>query len=135
MLKSFEDFEAADPTKEDFGRFPSIWSTLESKGIDRDLDSEVNAGKMKAILDGVTSKTPAPKTPQKKRLTDEETIMARIHGTEEKEEETRKPTRPRYVPKMTPMHPNFESSVPIPGAKIFGQSIMTETVRKPDGVS
>uniref|UniRef100_A0A6B2EL11 Uncharacterized protein n=1 Tax=Phlebotomus kandelakii TaxID=1109342 RepID=A0A6B2EL11_9DIPT len=130
LLKSFDDFESGDQLKEDFGQFPSIWTTLESKGMDRDLDSEVNSGKMMAILDGVTPEK--PKSPRK-RLTDEETIMARIHGTEPKEEETRKPTRPRYVPKMTPMHPNFESSVPIPGAKIFGQSIMTETVRKPDG--
>uniref|UniRef100_A0A1L8DDH3 Uncharacterized protein n=1 Tax=Nyssomyia neivai TaxID=330878 RepID=A0A1L8DDH3_9DIPT len=130
LLKSFDDFESSgEPMKEDFGKFPSIWGSLESKanGVDRDLDSEVNSGKLKTILDSV------PKVPTKKRLSDEEMIMARIHGTDEKKDEPRRLTKPRYVPKMTPMHPNFESSVPIPGAKIFGQSIMTETVRKPDG--
>ncbi|XP_059617947.1 uncharacterized protein LOC132262636 [Phlebotomus argentipes] len=124
LLKTFDDHEAGNKLNEDMGRFPSIWGSLESKAVD---DKEFNPAKMKEILKSVTPRTP------KKRLTDEETIMARIHGTEPKEEESRKPTRPRYVPKMTPMHPNFESSVPIPGAKIFGQSIMTETVRKPDG--
>ncbi|GAB0091821.1 uncharacterized protein DMENIID0001_067040 [Sergentomyia squamirostris] len=135
LLKTFDDFEGSDDQlKENFGKFPSIWSTMEPRGVDKDLDHEVNSGKIKVILDGgLSSSGSLAKSPQKKRLTDEELIMARIHGMEEKEEETRRPTKPRYVPKMTPLNPNFESSVPIPGAKIFGQSIMTETVRKPDG--
>ncbi|XP_055685484.1 uncharacterized protein LOC129791364 [Lutzomyia longipalpis] len=144
LLKSYDDFHAAggEQIKEDFGeKFPSFWGSFAPKEMDKDLDSEIrNSGKLTTILDNLppnnTPQKSLPEKQQQQHLTDEEKIMAKIHGTEVKEEETKKfGSNPRYAPpKMTPMHPNFKSSVPITGGnKFFGHSIITETVRKPDG--
>lgn len=78
------------------------------------------------------------------RLTDEEQIMGRIHGTLSADGELKpnimRPARPPASPPsgkpniMTPMTPFggvFDGSYQ--GPKMFSQSVMTKTVRKPDG--
>lgn len=78
------------------------------------------------------------------RLSDEEQIMGRIHGTLSADGEIKpnimRPARPPASPPsgkpniMTPMTPFgsvFDGSYQ--GPKMFSQSVMTKTVRKPDG--
>lgn len=75
------------------------------------------------------------------RLSDEEIIMGRIHGTLNNDGELKpnvlRPPRPPSSGKpniMTPMTPFsgvFDGSYQ--GPKMFSQSVMTKTIRKPDG--
>ncbi|KAI8043475.1 uncharacterized protein LOC128262918 [Drosophila gunungcola] len=83
------------------------------------------------------------------KLTDEEIIMGRIHGTISADGESKSCARPPRPPMnnkpdiMTPMTPMLPRSGMTPfggvfdgnyqGPKLFSQSVMTKTVRKPDG--
>ncbi|XP_039147495.1 uncharacterized protein LOC6731046 isoform X1 [Drosophila simulans] len=86
---------------------------------------------------------------QRAKLTDEEIIMGRIHGTISADGESQSYARPPRPPMnnkpdiMTPMTPMLPRSGMSPfggvfdgnyqGPKLFSQSVMTKTVRKPDG--
>nr|NP_608908.1 uncharacterized protein Dmel_CG4230, isoform A [Drosophila melanogaster]AAF52220.1 uncharacterized protein Dmel_CG4230, isoform A [Drosophila melanogaster]AAL28268.1 GH16729p [Drosophila melanogaster] len=86
---------------------------------------------------------------QRAKLTDEEIIMGRIHGTISADGESQSYARPPRPPRnnkpdiMTPMTPMLPRSGMSPfggvfdgnyqGPKLFSQSVMTKTVRKPDG--
>lgn len=63
-----------------------------------------------------------------KKRTDDEIIMDRIHGTQLKEDEP--PIRRRQITK-NPHNGVFEGT--FQGPKIFGQSIISQSIRKPDG--
>lgn len=62
------------------------------------------------------------------KRTEEEIIMDRIHGTQLKEDEP--PIRRRPITK-NPHNGVFEGT--FQGPKIFGQSIISQSIRKPDG--
>lgn len=74
------------------------------------------------------------------KLSDEEIIMGRIHGTLNAEGEmkpavllpARPPSgKPNIMTPMTPFGGVFDGTYQ--GPKMFSQSVMTKTVRKPDG--
>ncbi|XP_046805225.1 uncharacterized protein LOC124419504 [Lucilia cuprina] len=85
----------------------------------------------------------------KPKLSDEEIIMGKIHGTliDEDKELRKRPAPPSMIPRggrpdimtpMTPMMPRgsfgggaFDGNYQ--GPKMFSQSVMTKTIRKPDG--
>lgn len=99
-------------------------------------DEEIKAEDFKQMLDkGSPLMSSSPrlqlkkiKTPQ----TDEEQIMERIHGTVEEPEPS---IRGRVFGNLPPGHPKIEvAPFTGPGGKMFTQSIITTTVRKPDGV-
>lgn len=70
------------------------------------------------------------KSETKLKRTEEETIMDRIHGTQWKEDEP--PIRRRQSTKVPHNGAGaFEGT--FQGPKIFGQSIISQSIRKPDG--
>lgn len=72
--------------------------------------------------------TTIKKSEIKIKRTEAETIMDRIHGTQLKDDEP--PIRRRQITK-TPHNGAFEGT--FQGPKIFGQSIISQSIRKPDG--
>lgn len=135
MKPGFEDL-----LKEDFG--------MAGKSLDTDLDGEIYADQLHSLLQRISPEVESliPKFSAMKNVrkfaptndivkrTDEETIWDRIHGT--------------FAAPTTPMPKASKGTVakaqlPVPrtgifegafqGPKVFRQSIMTQTVRKPDG--
>ncbi|XP_030383091.1 uncharacterized protein LOC115630608 [Scaptodrosophila lebanonensis] len=130
--------------------------------LDTDLDGEIYADQLYSLIQrlnpeenekqGQESKIlPSNQRSNRKslpRLSDEETIMGRIHGTISAEGEVQggkgqsrtPPTKPDIMTPITPMLPRsgmtpfggvFDGSYQ--GPKMFSQSVMTKTVRRPDG--
>ncbi|KAM8718052.1 hypothetical protein ACLKA7_004712 [Drosophila subpalustris] len=122
--------------------------------LDTDLDGEIYADQLYSLIQRMhpeegqehilPSNRPARSLPRV-RLSDEEIIMGRIHGTLNSDGELRpqllRPPRPPSASSssssgiMTPMTPFggvFDGSS-YQGPKMFSQSVMTKTVRKPDG--
>lgn len=120
----------------------------QKKMFDTDLDGEIYAGQLHSLLQRVSPEMSniLPRNdnrtkmlqPKKKKLTDEETILGRIHGTIIDNNESRPPPPPsKRAPDMiappikTPFGGVFEGAYQ--GPKMFRHSIMTQTIRKPDG--
>uniref|UniRef100_A0A0K8TQZ9 Uncharacterized protein n=1 Tax=Tabanus bromius TaxID=304241 RepID=A0A0K8TQZ9_TABBR len=114
------------------------------KSLDTDLDGEIYPDQLHTLLQRLSpeiqsilpenSKKGKNFTKQiKEKLSEEDLIMGRIHGTIL--DESQKPAMKRkdvYVPKMSPHFGGvFEGTYQ--GPKMFGQSVMTQTIRKPDG--
>ncbi|KAH8238130.1 hypothetical protein KR038_007793 [Drosophila bunnanda] len=135
--------------------------------LDTDLDGEIYADQLHSLIQrlnpeekvgpgdlGTTNILPSNqsglrKSCQRAKLTDEEIIMGRIHGTIGTNGESKSCARPPRPPMnnkpdiMTPMTPMLPRSGMTPfggvfdgnyqGPKMFSQSVMSKTVRKPDG--
>ncbi|XP_016983322.1 uncharacterized protein LOC108047592 [Drosophila rhopaloa] len=135
--------------------------------LDTDLDGEIYADQLHSLIQrlnpeeklepgdqGMGNILPSNqhgyrKSYQRAKLTDEEIIMGRIHGTISADGESKSCARPPRPPMnnkpdiMTPMTPMLPRSGMTPfggvfdgnyqGPKLFSQSVMTKTVRKPDG--
>ncbi|XP_039497316.1 uncharacterized protein LOC120455317 isoform X1 [Drosophila santomea] len=135
--------------------------------LDTDLDGEIYADQLHSLIqrlnpeENIEPGDPAignilpsnqhgyRKSVQRSKLTDEEIIMGRIHGTISADGENHSCARPPRPPMnnkpdiMTPMTPMLPHSGMSPfggvfdgnyqGPKLFSQSVMTKTVRKPDG--
>lgn len=117
----------------------------QKKMFDSDLDGEIFPGQLHSLLQRASpemsnilprndnrSKMLQPK----KKLTDEETILGRIHGTIIDNESSSRPPAKRgpdmiAPPIKTPFGGVFEGAYQ--GPKMFRQSVMTQTIRKPDG--
>ncbi|XP_002066568.3 uncharacterized protein LOC6644447 [Drosophila willistoni] len=134
--------------------------------LDTDLDGEIYADQLNSLIqrlnpgekfvnDEATVGNILPsnrrgmgKSLPQLKLSEEETIMGRLHGTLTDEGQlkggaARRPPmigKPDIMPPMTPMLPRsgmtpfggvFEGSYQ--GPKMFSQSVMSKTVRKPDG--
>jgi hypothetical protein len=70
-------------------------------------------------------------TPDKKNRTDDEIIMDRLQGKND-EDSVAVAKQKRNSPTVTP---NGVFGGSFQGPKMFGQSIISQTVRRPDGVS
>ncbi|XP_034129771.1 uncharacterized protein LOC117584777 isoform X1 [Drosophila guanche] len=137
------------------------------QSLDNDLDGEIYADQMQSLIQRLNPKKgqePADeaignilpsnqsrllKSLNKAKLTDEELIMGRIHGTisadgeevpQARASRTYIGIKPEMMTPMTPMLPRsgvtpfggvFDGNYQ--GPKMFSQSVMTQTVRKPDG--
>ncbi|XP_055918010.1 uncharacterized protein LOC129950187 [Eupeodes corollae] len=111
--------------------------------FDTDLDGEIYPNQLHSLLQRVAPEMGniLPRNDNrtkmiqpKKKLTDEETILGRIHGTL-LDDESRPPAKrgPDMIapPIKTPFGGVFEGVYQ--GPKMFRQSVMTQTIRKPDG--
>ncbi|XP_043644116.1 uncharacterized protein LOC122613786 isoform X2 [Drosophila teissieri] len=135
--------------------------------LDTDLDGEIYADQLHSLIQRLNPEENIEpgdqaignilpsnqhgyrKSFQRAKLTDEEIIMGRIHGTISADGESESYARPPRPPMnnkpdiMTPMTPMLPRSGMSPfggvfdgnyqGPKLFSQSVMTKTVRKPDG--
>lgn len=119
------------------------------KMMDTDLDGEIFANQLHSLLQSAAPEISSilPRNDQartkmiqpKKKLSDEETILGRIHGTLLDDREGGSGSRPpaKRGPDMiappikTPFGGVFEGVYQ--GPKMFRQSVMTQTIRKPDG--
>ncbi|XP_017043659.1 uncharacterized protein LOC108089776 [Drosophila ficusphila] len=135
--------------------------------LDTDLDGEIYADQLHSLIQRLNPEEKAEpgdqelgnilpsnqhgfrKGCQRAKLSDEEIIMGRIHGTISADGESKSCARPPRPPMnnkpdiMTPMTPMLPRSGMTPfggvfdgnyqGPKLFSQSVMTKTVRKPDG--
>ncbi|XP_001962563.3 uncharacterized protein LOC6497203 [Drosophila ananassae] len=135
--------------------------------LDTDLDGEIYADQLHSLIQRLNPGEKAESSDQglgnilpsnqrgyrkshsQAKLSDEELIMGRIHGTISADGEvksfvrTQRPPRNNKPDIMTPMTPMLPRSGMTPfggvfdgnyqGPKMFSQSVMTKTVRKPDG--
>ncbi|XP_016995928.3 uncharacterized protein [Drosophila takahashii] len=135
--------------------------------LDTDLDGEIYADQLHSLIQRLNPEEKYEpgdqelgnilpsnqhgyrKSFQRAKLTDEEMIMGRIHGTISADGDGQSSARPPRPPMnnkpdiMTPMTPMLPRSGMSPfggvfdgnyqGPKLFSQSVMTKTVRKPDG--
>ncbi|XP_017063288.2 uncharacterized protein LOC108102660 [Drosophila eugracilis] len=175
LLESLNDNEDGfeRDLKEDFLK-PGFESKILKKfeqqkdlSLDTDLDGEIYADQLHSLIQRLNPEEKLDlgdqamgnilpsnqhgyrKGCQRAKLTDEEIIMGRIHGTISADGESKSCTRPPRPPInnkpdiMTPMTPMLPRSGMTPfggvfdgnyqGPKLFSQSVMTKTVRKPDG--
>ncbi|KAH8297959.1 hypothetical protein KR018_002768 [Drosophila ironensis] len=179
LLESLNDNDATlsegfeRDLKEDFLK-PGFESKILKKfeqqkdhSLDTDLDGEIHGDQLHSLIQrlnpeersksdnqGLGNILPSNqrgyrKSQQRARLSDEELIMGRIHGTIAADGEGKAIVRPPRPPMnnkpdiMTPMTPMLPRSGMTPfggvfdgsyqGPKMFSQSVMTKTVRKPDG--
>ncbi|XP_034472949.1 uncharacterized protein LOC117780502 [Drosophila innubila] len=119
--------------------------------LDTDLDGEIYPDQLFSLIqrmnpeegqEHIVPSNQRVRSLPRVRLSDEEIIMGRIHGTLNSDGELKpnvlRPPRPPSSGKpsiMTPMTPFggvFEGSS-YQGPKMFSQSVMTKTIRKPDG--
>ncbi|XP_055381680.1 uncharacterized protein LOC129612187 [Condylostylus longicornis] len=113
---------------------------------DTDLDGEINSDQLHSLvqrvspeLDNILSKPKSSKpmfsnSKDIRKLADEEKILGKIHGSIIDEEEKRPTVRKRdpITPKFSPHFGGvFEGTYQ--GPKMFGQSVVTHTILKPDG--
>ncbi|KAL5279017.1 hypothetical protein ACFFRR_003561 [Megaselia abdita] len=156
VLKSMKELEDSEdvfdpPTKDDYlkpGFDEHFMEQFRKSSIsDTDLDGEIYADQLHSLLQRIQPevKEKINKKDQKlvglnafvkPKLTDEQKIFGRIHGSIV-DEETNKPMVRRkdvVVPRMPPHFGGvFEGAYQ--GPKMFGQSIINQTVRKPDGTT
>ena len=66
------------------------------------------------------------------KKSDKDIIMEYIHGTHIEPEQKSVPAKRVIVPKVPSHNKSFDSM--LNGRKMFGQSIVTQTIRRPDGV-
>ncbi|KAH8393806.1 hypothetical protein KR215_000614 [Drosophila sulfurigaster] len=123
--------------------------------LDTDLDGEIYADQLYSLIqrmnpeegnDNNILRSNQRRSLPRAKMSDEELIMGRIHGTLGKDGDHLKSNALRPSPRppsngkpsmMTPMTPFgggggiFDGSYQ--GPKMFSQSVMTKTVRKPDG--
>ncbi|XP_053959686.1 uncharacterized protein LOC128864180 [Anastrepha ludens] len=168
ILEAVSEFEGDDvkidkDLKEDFLKpgFENIDILKEfekKKGeiMDTDLDGEIYADQLHSLMQRLSQNEELPNIlPRndnkafrtaitKRKLTDEEKILGRIHGTLDNDDVPKQPRmpgpRPEMMTPMTPMIPRgptpfgggvFEGTYQ--GPKMFSQSVMSNTIRKPDG--
>lgn len=120
----------------------------QASSVDTDLDGEIYADQLHSLLQRISpeieSLIPKKFTPMLKKQctqteaqrnikrTDEEIIWDRIHGTDLLADEIVLPNRRQQgLKKIPPRGGIFEGA--FQGPKIFRQSIMTQTIRKPNG--
>lgn len=157
MLRMFEEdgkegFKNFDNFNEEFFKLkPGIKKHIEdfheskSHGAtDTDLDDKAYSDQLKALLDRIapekqqkfssSSKTTASPmtTQQREKRTEEQQVMDYIHDTVQAPpvipSRPRAPIRPRTHPGV-PQQGLFDGNSP----RVFGQSIISQTIRKPDG--
>uniref|UniRef100_A0A023ENB7 Uncharacterized protein n=1 Tax=Aedes albopictus TaxID=7160 RepID=A0A023ENB7_AEDAL len=153
MMKSLEELdETAKPfdrdLKQDFlkpGFENEIKKELQKeKRLDTDLDGEIYPDQLHTLLQRISPELkellPKKKQPEahsmqqpKLKLTDEQKIMDWIHGYKESEPQPSapRPRPPRKIPSQRYHDGIFEGT--FQGPRMFGQSIISQTIRKPDG--
>lgn len=153
MMKSLEEYdESVKPfdrsLKQDFlkpGFENEIKKELQKeKRLDTDLDGEIYPDQLHTLLQRISpnlkellpkKKQPEVNTMQqpKLKLTDEQKIMDWIHGYKETEPQALapRPRPPRKIPSQRYHDGIFEGT--FQGPRMFGQSIISQTIRKPDG--
>ncbi|XP_017859643.1 PREDICTED: uncharacterized protein LOC108611477 [Drosophila arizonae] len=160
LLESVQDNEEAGlerNLREDFlkpGFESKILKEFQKRhnALDTDLDGEIYPDQLYSLIQGLnpeeghdnilpSNQRGLRRAAPRPKLSDEELIMGRIHGTLNADGETKPavmlPSRPPPNAKpniMTPMTPFggvFDGTYQ--GPKMFSQSVMTKTVRKPDG--
>lgn len=163
MMKSLEEFDDANKPfdfdlKQDFlkpGFEEEIKKDLKKeKLLDTDLDGEIYPEQLHTLLQRISPdlKELLPKKKQqlgqpggqstaqtpKLKLTDEQKFMDWIHGFKEQNGGSSSPsmpaTRPPSSRRMPPQRYHdgiFEGT--FQGPRMFGQSIISQTIRKPDG--
>ncbi|XP_064537404.1 uncharacterized protein LOC135427734 [Drosophila montana] len=158
LLESVQDNEADAGVernlREDFLK-PGFESKIlkefhkKENSLDTDLDGEIYPDQLYTLIQRLNpeeahenilpSNQRGLRVPRVK-LSDEEIIMGRIHGTLNAEGEmkpavllpARPPSgKPNIMTPMTPFGGVFDGTYQ--GPKMFSQSVMTKTVRKPDG--
>lgn len=152
MMKSLEEYDETLKTfdhdlKQDFlkpGFEEEIKKELKKeKLLDTDLDGEIFPDQLHTLLQRISPelKELLPKKQQlnaptqfkpKFKQTDEQKILDWIHGYQESD--PLPPVRPRVSRKMPPQRFHdgiFEGT--FQGPRMFGQSIISQTIRKPDG--
>ncbi|XP_058823231.1 uncharacterized protein LOC131684402 [Topomyia yanbarensis] len=153
MMKSLEEFDdgaikAFDHNlKQDFlkpGFEDEIKKELMKENlVDTDLDGEIYPDQLHTLLQRISpdlkellpkkrgSGTPSRSEP-KMKLTDEQKIMDWIHGYKESDPlPAVRPRAPRRMPSQRFHDGIFEGT--FQGPRMFGQSIISQTIRKPDG--
>jgi len=101
------------------------------KTEDTDLDGKAYAEQLKVLLDRIAPEKESIQKMTPAKRTDEEQVMDRIHDTYQEPQPLIK-ARPRRRAVASPHHiPNgvFDGN----GPRVFGQSIISQTVRRPDG--
>lgn len=153
MMKSLEEYdETVKPfdrnLKQDFlkpGFEDEIKKELQKeKRLDTDLDGEIYPEQLHTLFQRISPNLkellPKKKQPEvnsiqqpKLKLTDEQKILDWIHGYKESEPQALAP-RPRISRKIPSQRYHdgiFEGT--FQGPRMFGQSIISQTIRKPDG--
>ncbi|XP_058452656.1 uncharacterized protein LOC131431143 [Malaya genurostris] len=153
MMKSLEEFDSDavksfdHNLKQDFlkpGFEDEIKKDLKKENlIDTDLDGEIYPDQLHTLLQRISpdlkellpkkrgSETTS-KSEQKLKLTDEQKIMDWIHGYKESDPlPVMRPRAPRRMPSQRFHDGIFEGT--FQGPRMFGQSIISQTIRKPDG--
>lgn len=111
---------------------------------DVELDGKINSDQINSFLKkiptepGTLSSSPQFQNSKSTSLkrTDIEQIFDKIHGTNKEPTARVIPIRPRLPtghPRIVTPHGGFDGLVPPNAIKSFGQSIISQTVRKPDG--
>ncbi|XP_039950317.1 uncharacterized protein LOC126752082 [Bactrocera neohumeralis] len=168
ILEAVSEFEDGDvkidkDLKEDFLKpgFENIdilkeFEKKKAEIMDTDLDGEIYADQLHSLMQRLSPNEDLPnilprndnkaiRNPlRKQKLSDEEKILGKIHGTLDSDDAPKQPrmprTRPDMMTPMTPMIPRgpapfgggvFEGTYQ--GPKMFSQSVMSKTIRKPDG--
>lgn len=149
LLKNLKQYEETEDFERNFrdeymkpGFKESISEKFKqhAKAMDTDLDGEIYADQLHSLLQRFApdmrlipeNEKRKPLQP-KVKLSDEETIMGRIHGTiSDGTEQPPARRRDKFLQKIPPQFGGvFDGTYQ--GPKMFGQSIMTQTTRKPDG--
>ncbi|XP_037883778.1 uncharacterized protein LOC119633975 isoform X1 [Glossina fuscipes] len=144
--KTFKEFEKQQKQYFDTDLDGEIFADQLHSLIQRFANGEYMQDSPQTALDSTTKILPRNDKKairkSKPKLTDEEIIMGRIHGTlDDGNEEQRKRIKHRRPDFMNPMSPVIPRGPFAGGAfdghfqgpKMFSQSVMTKTVRKPDG--
>lgn len=129
--------------------FEDFLKREQNQSLDTDLDGEIYADQLHSLLQRISPEVESliPKfSPIKAgnlrpanelvKRTDEETIWDRIHGTFAANVPTSGPPQSKGKRSVPPQIPAARTGIfegAFQGPKIFRQSIMTQTVRKPDG--
>uniref|UniRef100_A0A1A9V896 Uncharacterized protein n=1 Tax=Glossina austeni TaxID=7395 RepID=A0A1A9V896_GLOAU len=144
--KTFKEFEKQQKQYFDTDLDGEIFADQLHSLIQRFANGEYMQDSPQAALDSTTKILPRNDKKairkSKPKLTDEEIIMGRIHGTldgdNEEQRKRIKHRRPDFMNPMSPVIPRgpfaggaFDGH--FQGPKMFSQSVMTKTVRKPDG--
>lgn len=139
-LKSYDNFN-----EEFFKLKPGIKKHIEdfhnnrAPGTDTDLDGKAYSDQLKTLLDRIAPDK-SQKTPSKENVkrTDEQQVMDYIHDTVQAPPVV--PPRPRSSSASSALRrPKTHPGVPQQGIfdgnspRVFGQSIISQTIRKPDG--
>uniref|UniRef100_A0A336KPH0 CSON008612 protein n=1 Tax=Culicoides sonorensis TaxID=179676 RepID=A0A336KPH0_CULSO len=138
-MKNFDNFnEELFKLKPGIKKHIEDFHSAQQRATDTDLDDKAYSEQLKTLLDRIApekSQITSVKANTKEKRTEEQQIMDYIHGTVQVDPPVA--TRPRSTPirrpnahqVVPPQHGIFDGNSP----RVFGQSIISQTIRKPDG--